>query len=127
VSVEANKAVVRRLVAEVFNEGRLEVLDQLYQAELAVRARAWITPFRESFSELQMEIVELVGEADTVVARFTCSGRQTGAWLGHPPTHRRFRRVPEVYFFSFTDDRISRAWGLEDTYRRLQQLGLARS
>jgi hypothetical protein len=27
---EANKAVVRRLVAEVFNGGRLEIIDQLY-------------------------------------------------------------------------------------------------
>jgi hypothetical protein len=32
--------------------------------------------------------------------------------------------VPEVYFFGFTGDRISRAWGLEDTQRRLHQLGL---
>jgi predicted ester cyclase len=124
VSVEVHKAVVRRLVAEVFNEGRLDILNELYQPELAIRARDWIAPFHESFSELQMEIVELVGEGDTVVSRFACSGTHTGAWLGHPPTHRRFRRVPEVYFFSFTDGRISGAWGLEDTHRRLQQLGL---
>jgi predicted ester cyclase len=71
-----------------------------------------------------MEVVELVAEGDTVVARFTCSGTHTGVWLGHPPTHRRFHRVPEVYFFGFTDDRISKAWGLEDTHRRLRQLGL---
>jgi predicted ester cyclase len=122
--IENHKTVVRRLVAEVFNQGRLEVLEQLYHPDLAVRARAWIAPFRTSFSEVQMEVVELVGEGDTVVARLTCSGTHTGEWLGHPPTHRRFRRVPEVYFFSFTDGRISRAWGLEDTHRRLQQLGL---
>ena len=123
-STEDRKAAVRRLVAEVFTEGKLEVLDQLYQPELAARARAWVAPFRASFSDLTMEVVELVAEGDTVVARFTCSGTHTGVWLGHPPTHRRFHRVPEVYFFGFTDDRISRAWGLEDTHRRLRQLGL---
>jgi hypothetical protein len=34
-----------RLVAEVFNEGRLKVLDELYEPGLATRARAWIAPF----------------------------------------------------------------------------------
>jgi predicted ester cyclase len=123
-TTEDRKAVVHRLVAEVFNQGRLEVLDQLYTPGLAERARVWIAPFRASFSDLEMEVVELVPEGDTVVARFTCSGAHTGVWLGHHPTGRRFHRVPEVYFFGFTGDRISRAWGLEDTQRRLHQLGL---
>jgi len=123
-TTEAQKVIVHRLVTEVFNEGRLEVLDQLYAPGLAERARAWIAPFQVSFSDLVMEVVELVAEGDTVVARFTCSGTHTGVWLGHPPTHRRFHRVPEVYFFGFTDGRISKAWGLEDTQRRLHQLGL---
>ena len=53
------------------------------------------------------QIVELVAEGDTVVARFTCSGTHTGVWLGHPPTHRRFHRVPEVYFFGFTETALA--------------------
>jgi len=125
VSAEQHKAVVRRLVTDVFNGGQMEVLDELYGSSLAGRARAWIGPFRDSFSDIEMEIVDLVAEGDTVAARFVCSGTHTSQWLGHPPTGRRFRRVPEVYFFEFTDGRISKAWGLEDTYRRLRQLGLA--
>jgi predicted ester cyclase len=125
-TAEDRKAVVQRLVREVFNDGRLEVLDQLYAPGLAGRARAWIAPFRVAFSELEMEIVELVAEGDTVVARFVCSGTHTGVWLRHLPTHRRFHRVPEVYFFGFTGEQISKAWGLEDTHRRLHQLGLDR-
>ena len=35
----ANKSVVRRLVAAVFNGGRLEVVDELYAPELAGAAR----------------------------------------------------------------------------------------
>ena len=34
------------------------------------------------------------------------------------------QRVPEVSFFEFHRGRIIKAWGLEDTYRRLRQLGL---
>ena len=121
---EDHKAAVRRLVNEVMVGGDFEVLDRIYAAGAADHARAWITPFRASFSDLDMEIVELVAEKDTVAARFLCSGTHTGEWRGHPPTGRRFHRVPEIYFFQFTDGRISQAWGLEDTDRRLRQLGL---
>jgi SnoaL-like polyketide cyclase len=124
-SAEHHKAVVRRLVTDVFNAGRLQVLNELYDPSLVERATAWIGPFRASFSDLEMEIIDLVAEGQTVAARFVCSGTHTGEWLGHPPTGRRFRRVPEVYFFEFNDGRITKAWGLEDTYRRLRQLGLA--
>ena len=41
-----NKAVVRRLVDEVLNGGRLEVIDELYAPALAPEAKAWIAPFR---------------------------------------------------------------------------------
>jgi predicted ester cyclase len=125
VSAETRKTVVRRLVTVVFNEGRLDVLDQLYQPGLIGPARAWIEQFRASFSDLEMTIVSLVADDDTVVVRATCSGTHTGPWLGHAPTYRRFRRVPEVYFFGFTGDFITHVWGLEDTHRRLHQLGLA--
>jgi len=33
--------------------------------------------------------------------------------------------VPDVYIFRVTEGRISHAWGLEDTWSRLSQLGLA--
>jgi hypothetical protein len=82
---EANKSVVRRLVDEVFNGGHLEVLDELYAPELAAAARRWITPFRASFPDVHMELVELIAEGDKVVGRFTCSATH----LGHGSVRRR--------------------------------------
>lgn len=123
--MEQNKAVVRRLVAEVLNGGRLEALDELYAADLAGAAKRWIAPFRESFPDMRMEIVDLVAEDETVVGRFACSGTHLGEWLGHPATGRRFEAVAEVYGFRFRDGRIVDAWGIEDTLDRLRQLGLA--
>jgi predicted ester cyclase len=117
------KAVVHRLVDEVMNEGRLDVIDELYSPELAAQARGWIGPFRESFPDVRMEVVQLVAEGETVAARFVCSGTHSAVWRGHEPTGRRFR-VDEVYFFEFTAGRISRAWGIEDTFKRLRQLRL---
>jgi predicted ester cyclase len=117
-------AVVRRLVDEVMNERRLDVLDELCTPSMARRWRRWVAPFQASFPDMRMEIVQLVAEADTVVGRFTCSATHTGEWRGHAATGRRFENVEEVYFFSFQEGRIAGAWGLEDTLDRMRQLGL---
>lgn len=122
---KANKTVVRRLVAEILNGGHLEVIDELYTPELAPAARRWIAPFRASFPDVHMEIVELIAEGDKVVGRFTCSATHLGEWLGQVPTGRRFERVDEVSIFQFRDGKIAHAWSLEDTLERLKQLGLA--
>ena len=121
---ERNKALVRRLVDEVMNGGRMDVVDELYSPALAPAVKRWIEPFRSAFPDFRMEVVELVAEGDTVVGRFTCSGTHLGEWRGHPPTGRRFERIDEVYFFTVRDGRIARAWGLEDTEERMRQLGL---
>jgi len=124
---EHNKATVRRPIAEVLNGGHLEVVDELSTPELARAARRWIAPFRASFPDVQMEIVELIAEGDKVVGRFTCSATHLGEWLGQAPTGRRFERVDEVSLFRFRDGRIAYAWSLEDTQGRLRQLGLTDS
>jgi predicted ester cyclase len=121
---EHNKATVRRLVDEVFNGGHLEVIDELYAPELAGPAKRWIAPFRASFPDVHMELVELIAEDDKVVGRFTCSATHQGAWLGQGPTGRRFERVDEVWILGFRDGRIVHVWSLEDTLDRLRQLGL---
>jgi predicted ester cyclase len=123
--VSENKATVRRLITEVLNGGRLEAIDELYAPELAPAARRWIAPFRASFPDVHMEVVELIAEGDQVVGRFTCSATHLGEWLGHPPTGRRFERVDEVSIFRVRDGRITQVWSLEDTLGRLKQLGLA--
>ncbi|MDF2740333.1 MAG: hypothetical protein K0S88_1701 [Actinomycetia bacterium] len=123
--IEHNKAVIQRLIEEVLNGGQLEVIDELYAPELAGAARRWITPFRTSFPDVHMEVVDLIAEGDKVVGRFTCSATHLGAWLGHAPTGRRFERIDEVSIFRLRDGRIIQAWSLEDSLGRLQQLGLA--
>ena len=124
VDASAAKALVRRLVEEVMNEGRVDVLPEIYTDRLATAARKWIEPFLASFADVEMRIVEIVAEGDRIVGRFTCSGTHVGPWLGHPATGRRFHDVPEVYFFTIRDGRIAAAWGLEDTFDRLRQLGI---
>ena len=122
--LERNKEVVRRLVDEVLNAGRMDVIDELYAPTLAPGAKRWIAPFRTSFPDVHMEVVDLIAEDDKVVGRFTCSGTHLGEWRGHAPTGRRFEAVDEVSIFRFSGGRIVEVWALEDDLGRLEQLDL---
>jgi predicted ester cyclase len=122
---EANKELVRRLVEEGVNQRNPDVLDEIAAGDFARRARLWASPFRGSFPDFTMEIVELVAENDTVVAHFKCSGTHEGEWLGVPPTGRRFEGVEEIYVFHVRDGKLASASGVEDNLSRMRQLGLA--
>ena len=117
------KAVVTRLIEEVLNGGDLDAIDAIYSPEMADAARRWIEPFRTAFPDARMEIVELVQEGERVAGRFRCSGTNLGPWRGEEPTGRRMKNIDEVYFFTVRDGRITEAWGLEDTAKRMRQLG----
>jgi predicted ester cyclase len=121
---QRNKEVVRRAITEVINGGRMELVDELYAPEIASGVKSWIAPFRASFPDVHMEVIDLIAEGEKVVGRFECSATHDGEWRGHPPTGRRFERVDEVYFFRLRDGRITDSWGLEDSADRLRQLGL---
>jgi predicted ester cyclase len=124
-SVEDNKRLVARAVAEVINGGNLAAVDELFGPGIAAAARAWVEPFRTAFPDVRMDTVALVGEADTVVGHFRCSGTQAGPWMGRPPTGRSFRDVREVYWFTVRNGRIVDWWGLEDNDDRRRQLRAA--
>lgn len=121
-----NKNLVRRLVDEGINGRDLGVLDEVAGGELAQASRHWIGPFRASFPDFEMEIVDLIAEDDKVAAHFRCSGTHQGEWRGRPPTGRRFERVDEIYIFRVENGRLAGvSAAVEDSLTRLQQLGLA--
>ncbi len=120
-----SKHVVRRLVDDVITRGRMEDIGELFVPSRVECARDWIAPFRASFPDVRMEIVQLVAEGDTVAGRFLCSGTHLGDWRGMAATGRRFEQVDEVYFFKLEDGLIAEMWGLEDDVSRRRQLGLA--
>lgn len=122
-SEEIGKTLVRRWVEEVINAGDLDAADEILSPELAADARTWVAPFRESFPDVDMRVVELIAEGSRVVGRFLCSGTHLGEWMGRAPTGRRFEDIDEVYLFTVEGGRIVEFWGLEDTARRMEQLG----
>jgi predicted ester cyclase len=124
-TAEQNKVLVRRLVEEAVNPRNVDVLDELAQGEFARAARRWVRPFRDSFPDVQMEIVDLVADDEKVAAHFRCSGTHLGVWMGHPPTGRRLHDVDEIDIFRVSGGKLAGAFGVEDNVRRMRQLGLS--
>jgi predicted ester cyclase len=119
--VDARESV-RRWAEEVISGGRLDALEEICTPEAAERLRRWIEPFRRSFPDVEMKVVEVIAEGDRVAAHFTCSATHTGEWRGAEPSGRRFEDVDEVYFFTLRDGLIDDYWGLEDNASRERQL-----
>jgi predicted ester cyclase len=101
VSAEANKAIIHRLVEEVYNEGNLEVADELVAHDvynhLAVpdyqhgvegfkHVIEWV---RSIGRDTRYEIDDIIAEGDRVAVRITVSGTHTGELRGIPPTGKR--------------------------------------
>jgi hypothetical protein len=85
--MKAGKQLVRRLVEEGVNVQSTAILNEVADGAFAELARRWISPFRGSFPDFQMQIVNLIEEDDTVVAHFRCS-RHTPRRMARPPAHR---------------------------------------
>jgi predicted ester cyclase len=122
--LEANKQLVRRLLAMV-NAGDLDAIDEVASGDIARSAAGWVGPFRESFPDFRMEVVDVIAEGDKVVGHFKCSGTHQGEWRGHPPTGRRFENVDEIYVFRVEEGKLASALVVvEDNLTRLRQLGI---
>ena len=114
-----------RLVERV-NDGNLDALHEVASGDIAREAARWIGPFRRSFPDFRMEIIDVIAEADKVVGYFKCSGTQEGEWRGHPASGRRFEDVDEVYIFRVKAGKLDSAVAVvEDNLTRMRQLGLA--
>jgi predicted ester cyclase len=118
-----NRALVRRFV-EILNGGDLTRLDEVADTQFAEGMRRWIEPFRTSFPDFRMDVVDVIAEPEKVVGHFRCSGTNEGEWQGKPPTGRRFEDIDEIYIFRVEDGRLAGALAaLEDNLTRMRQLG----
>jgi predicted ester cyclase len=123
-SNDDNKRLVRRLV-EIVNERDFDSIDEVATGPIAAEAKRWVGPFRDSFPDFHMEVVDVLADGDRVMGYFKCSGTHEGEWRGHPPTGRRFEGVDEIYVFRVEDGKLAAAIAVvEDNLTRLRQLGL---
>jgi len=95
---EANKALVSRLFEEAFNQGNMDVVDEVvapkflhYMAgEMNVQGtegyKEFIRVFRTAFPDLNIVIEDMVAEGRMVTVRQTYTGAHEGNLVDVPPT-----------------------------------------
>jgi len=120
---EQIKSMVRRLVMAINAGGEAVAVDELFAPRAARRVKRLFAEFRTAFPDWREEVVALVAEEGTVAGRFRCSGTHLGEFLGEPPTGRRME-VEEVFFLRVEEGKFVDFWALEDSMRRMRQLGL---
>src|SRR5260221_14544004 len=137
-STEDNKALVRRLIEEVWNQGNLAVFDELYAPDFIfhdpglphVRTheeyKQWIAERLNAFPDLHITIDDLVAEGDQVVMRLTFRGTHTGDLVTPMPLPATGKQVtvPGITIVRLVGGQAVEVWSQGDTLGFLQQLGL---
>jgi predicted ester cyclase len=111
---------VRQLFVLVWNQGRLELIDQLLTAGVVLRVarnaihgrdnfRTIIADFLIGFPDVRHNIEDLVIEGDRVVTRWRGVGHHLGAYDGIAPTGRAIDYTG-ITIFRIADGRIDEAW-----------------
>ena len=130
------EGIVRRLINEVFSEGRLEVADELIadamiehqnygpdHAPGAEGVKAVSVSLRRAFSDFRLTIEDLVVAGDVVWTRNVGTGTNDGSYMGNPPTHRPMR-VDVFDVLRVVNGKVVEHWGVPDRLGALQQIGL---
>jgi steroid delta-isomerase-like uncharacterized protein len=133
---EQNKAVVRRLIAELWNNGNLSVADQLFTPNYthhdsstpdfghgpeSERKRAAL--YRTAFPDLRLTIEDLIAEGDTVVTRWSCHGTHKGDLNGMAPTGKQFT-ISGVTVARLLNGKLAEGYVNWDALGLMQQLGV---
>jgi predicted ester cyclase len=134
-NIEANKAVYRRMVEEVVNQGKMEVIPELFHPDYAdhvappgttpglAGVEEIFTMFRTGFPDVKFNIDQMVGEGNYVATLVHGEGTQTGQFIQFPPSgkHAVWRSVG---FFRVEDGLIREHWGIPDLLGLLIQIGI---
>ncbi len=102
-SVEKNKAIIRRWIEEGWNQGKADLADELYAAEFSALdidepdknlrgpedIKAYVRYLRSAFPDIHFTIDHLFGEDDKIVGAFTIRGTHRGDFAGVAPTGKK--------------------------------------
>jgi steroid delta-isomerase-like uncharacterized protein len=132
-SIEENKAIMRRMIEELWNQGKMEVADELFAADHVAPDLPMAPPgpdgvkmiagmFLSAFPDLHMEIEDIIAEGDKVVARFTETGTHKGDYMGIPATGNKVK-FSEVGILQIEGGKIVKSWYNLDQFGLMQQIG----
>jgi hypothetical protein len=127
--------VVRRISAELFEQADMSVAEELVHpdffdheapAESPLRGPASVVQtvgwLHSCLSGLKYTVEDVFAHDDRAACRLTVRGRQTGVFLGLPPTGRSFA-IQQIHLYRFVDGKVVEHWANRDDRGMLQQLG----
>ena len=130
-------AAYRRIPDEILNEGKLELIDELFTDDYVEHAdlppgfpegrdavRMFFGMLREGFPDLHYEVLQQYQDGDMHIGLIRGTGTMTGSFLGMPPTNKS-ATWDEVHIGRMRDGRLTEHWGIVDQLKMLQELGLA--
>jgi len=137
-SVNDNKAIVRKAVEEIWQKHNLSVLEQVYDKRYVYHGapstktelrgpegyRQMVEMELKAFPDASISADEIVAEGETVVMRWTFRGTHKGDYNGVAPTGRQ-NANPGVSIFHFASGKIMDEWAMWDERRSYQLLGVA--
>jgi steroid delta-isomerase-like uncharacterized protein len=136
---EENKQLVRRDPEEIWSEGDLDVVDEIYAEDFVLHDpsspdgtrgregyREYVAAYRDAFPDAEYVVEELVAEGDAVVMRYTASGTHEGELMGVEPTGEAVS-VTGMELYHVDDERITEMWTNYDALGVLRQLGVVPS
>jgi steroid delta-isomerase-like uncharacterized protein len=122
-SIERNKKLVRRIVDEMFNQGRLEVAAEIFAPGFVDRGHQqvadkkdgpegfaqFVESVRSALPDINATIQNLVAEGDYVAMWNTATATHRGELFGMPPSGRRIE-MKDFHFFRFSGGKIVEHW-----------------
>jgi predicted ester cyclase len=134
VSKEQNKATFRRYVEEVGNEGKLDLVKEIFDSYLSHQpdghakergpedVKRFIGEFRQAF-DFHSTMEEQIAEGDKVVIRWTIRGTQQGKFRGIAPSGEQIT-LKGIGIFRFSEEgKVVESWDNFDPLGMMQQLG----
>jgi len=123
VSLEENKALVRREQEELWNHtGNLDAAEELFAPEQAEAARQEAADFRQGFPDVVSTIEDLIAEGEKVAARWRARATHRGEYVGVPPTGREVE-FTGISVYRIEGGKIAQSWTVEDELGLLRQIG----
>ena len=130
--------LARRYFEEVWNQGKVEVLDELLTPEYVNHTPSVGNPppgpnglkpivlaMRRAFPDLHFTIEEVVATPNAIAIRTTMTGTHEGNLFGIAPTHRRVK-VTQIQIERLRGGRIVEHWRVTDELTLMRQLGVVR-
>ena len=131
---EQNKAIVRRYVEAVWNQGNLALADEMLSQDYihhdfispdvhGVEAmKQYVAQMREAFPDTVWVIDDLIAEGDKVVMRFTGTGTHQGEIMGIVPEGKPIM-VQGTAITRMENGKLAEAWDHWDALGLMRQIG----